>query len=182
MKFSGVILICVCAFAACNRPIKGRNGVVYKSAVQYNDYIVTRQTTLMQNVLDLIKAADHNIDSAENMLNRFVGQTASMIEEIKGMPAYKGDSALRDAAVRSFIFYKKVFGKDYMQIIQIRKKGIEVTNEDIAEANRIVEKITEEEGDYDKRFHEAQKNFAAKNNMKLRDNEMQKKFEKEIGQ
>lgn len=46
-----VFVFAVMALSACNKPVKGRNGVVYKSAVQYNDYIVNRQTTLMKNVV-----------------------------------------------------------------------------------------------------------------------------------
>ena len=177
-----IIVILVCGLIACNKPAKGRNGVSYKSAVQYNDYIVGRQSKLMQNVLNFTKAAAINLDSAEIMLGKFAGETAITIEEIKGMPAYKGDSSLRDAAVRSFSFYKDVFENDYSRIITIRKKGVDMTSEDIEEMKNIVDKITRDEKVFDKSFHNAQKNFADKNHMKLKENEMQEKFEKEIDQ
>jgi hypothetical protein len=183
MRFLSVLFVTlVFGISACNKPLKGKNGVTYKSAVQYNDYIVSRQTKLMQNILNFSKAAEIDLDSAEKMLARYVTETAANVEEIKGMPAYKGDSSLRDAAVRSFGFYKKVFGDDYSRIIQIRKKGEDITSEDITEMSDIVEKITKEEEGYDKAFHNAQKNFADKNKMKLMENEMQKKFDKEIDQ
>ena len=182
MRIWSLAIFWVLFLTACNNPVKGPNGIIYKSATQYNDYIVNRQAILMQKVLDFSKAAEIDVDSAENMLNRFVGQTATMIDEIKGMPPYKTDSSLRDAAVKSFIFYKKVFEKDYMRIIQLQKKGFEITEEDVAEANRIVEAISSEEEVYDNRFYDAQKKFAAKNRMKLRENEMQKKFDREISQ
>ena len=108
-----------------------------------------------------------------------MAEADKMIEEIKGMPPYKGDSALRDAAVSSFSFYKRVFGKDYMDILEIKKKGPEnITEEDMQQANAIVEKISKEEEGYDKRFHEAQQRYADKNNMKLADNKMQKEIDK----
>ena len=181
-NLSVIFFILVFSVVACNQPVKGRNGVTYKSAVQYNDYIVSRQSKLMQHVLDFAKAAANNLDSAAKMLAEYTNQTAQTVEDIKGMPAYKGDTSLRDAAVRSFSFYKNVFQNDYTRIIQIRKKGDEMTNEDVVEMQRIVDKITREEEGFDKSFHNAQKNFADKNNMKLAENEMQKKFEKEIGQ
>jgi hypothetical protein len=177
-----VIIVLVCSFIACNQPVKGRNGVSYKSAVQYNDYIVSRQTTLMQHVLDFAKAAETNLDSAERMLTKYTDETAKTVEEIKGMPAYKGDTSFREAAARSFNFYKDVFQNDYTRIIHIRKKGDKMTNEDIEEMKKIVEKITRVEEGVDKSFHNAQKNFADKNNIKLMENEMQKKIEKEIGE
>jgi hypothetical protein len=182
MRYLPVIVVTlVFGISACNQPIKGKNGVTYKSAVQYSDYIVGRQTKLMQNILDFSKAAENDLDSAQKMLNKYIDETTKTIEEIKGMPAYKGDTSLRDAAVGSFGFYKSVFQNDYSRIIQIRKKGADMTNEDIKEMSDIVEKITKEEEGFDKRFHNAQKNFADNNHMKLMENDMQKKFDKEIG-
>jgi hypothetical protein len=180
-NLSAIFFILVFSIIACNQPVKGRNGVTYKSAVQYNDYIVGRQSKLMQHVLDFAKAAASDLDSAGKMLAEYTSETAATVEDIKGMPAFKGDTSLRDAAVRSFSFYKNVFQNDYTRILQIRKKGDEMTSEDMEEMQRIVDKITREEEGFDKSFHNAQKNFADKNNMKLAENEMQKKFDKEIG-
>lgn len=182
MRYVSIIIVLVCSIISCNQPVKGRNGVTYKSAVQYNDYIVSRQSKLMQNVLNFSKAAEINLDSAEKMLVKYSIETATTVEEIKGMPAYKGDTSLRNAAARSFNFYKDVFQNDYTGIITIRKKGDEMTSEDIEKMKNIADKITREEEGFDKSFHNAQKNFADKNNMKLMENEMQKKFEKEVDQ
>jgi len=177
-----LIVVLSSGFTACNEPVKGRNGVTYKSAFRYNDYIVSRQTKLLQHVLDFVKVAETNLDSAGKMLINYTDETAATIEEIKGMPAYKGDTSMRNAAVRSFGFYKNVFQNDYSRIISIRKKGEDMTAEDMNEMKKIVDKITREEERFDKSFHNAQKNFADKNNMKLMENEMQKKFDKEIKQ
>ena len=57
-----------------------------------------------------------------------------------------------------------------------------MTNEELKEMKDIVDQITRDEKGYDKSFHDTQKNFADKNNIKLTENEMQKKFEKEIDQ
>lgn len=175
-QLTAIVVILAFSIGSCNQPVKGRNGVSYKSAAQYNDYIVSHQTKLMQNVLNFVKVAETNLDSAEKMLERYTGETASAIEDIKGMPAFKGDSSLRDAAADSFGFYKNVFQNDYTRIISIRKKGADMTGEDTKQMQNIVEKITREEEGFDKSFHNAQKNFADKNHMKLLENEMQKKF------
>jgi hypothetical protein len=168
--------------SSCNSPVKGKNGVIYKSAVEYNDFIVSRQTKLIRNVLEFSKAAEVNTDSAQQKLNTYVNQAEEMINEIKGMPPYKGDSLLRDAAISSFAFYKKVFDKDYREILDIKRKGDEnITTEDAERANAIIERITKEEESYDKRFHEAQKSYAQKNNMKLIDNKMQQEIDKYKG-
>lgn len=183
MRQLPVIIILACGILACNQSsVKGRNGVIYKSPVQYNDYIVGRQAKLMQNVLDFSKAAEIDLDSAKKMLDKHTIETARAIEELKGMPAYKRDSSLRDAAIRSFSFYKNVFQYDYSRIITLRKKEAEITSEDIEEMQKIVDKITRDEEGFDKAFHNAQKNFADRNHMKLMENDMQKKFNKETDQ
>lgn len=179
MRYLFLSLVVVIGLAACKQPVKGRNGVSYKSATDYNDYIVNRQTALMKNVLDFGRLADISIDSAAAMLKTSAIQATKMINEIKGMPPYKGDSALRDAAINSFIFYKGVFEKDYADILNIKRKGSEnITSDDVAEANRIVDRIGKEEEVLDKAFHNAQKAYADKNNMKLIDNKMQQEVDK----
>lgn len=159
---------------------KGANGIVYKSAVEYNDYIVGRQTTLMRNIMDFVKVAESDLDSAEKMLDKYVKETGAMITEIKGMPPYKGDSTLRDAAVGIFGFYKKIFDKDYRDILHLRSEQ-DGTSTDIEDRiQQIVKNVEDEEKGFDNRFQSAQKAFARKNNMKLIENEMQKEFDEKV--
>lgn len=170
--------IVICGFIACKQSVKGSNGVTYKSPVDYNNYIVTRQASLIKNILSFTEIAQTNLDSAGQLLGLYENQTETMINEIKGMPPYKGDSSLRETALKSFRFYKKVFSDDYKRLIEIRKQGGEQTEEGVAEMNQIVEKLSKEEEQLDKAFHNAQQNFADKNKMKLDANEMQKKIDK----
>jgi hypothetical protein len=178
MKYLFIAILATLGLAACNQPVKGVNGEVYKSATDYNDYIVGRQTAIMKNVMDFVEVSQTNLDSAGKMLDIYVVDIDKMITEIKGMPAYKGDSTLRDAAVASFGFYKKIFANEYKQLIDIRQSGQAETQEGVDAMNAIVNKISTEEEKYDKDFHNAQRDFASKNNMKLKDNEMQDKIDK----
>lgn len=162
---------------SCNQPVKGKNGIVYKSATDYNDFIVNRQTTIMKNVVDFVDASKVDLDSASQMLDGFVVDIGKMIDEIRQMPPYKGDSLLRDAAINSFSFYKRIFSNEYKDLLRIRQSGGAETQEGLEEMNRIVDKITREEEKYDKEFHNAQRDFAKKNNMRLKDNEMQKEID-----
>src|ERR1044072_6764441 len=74
LGFSLAILV-----VSCNKPVKGKNGVTYKTAVEYNDYIVNRQSTLIKDVIAFGGAAQTNLDSAEHMLTDFVKQAGTMI-------------------------------------------------------------------------------------------------------
>lgn len=160
-------------FLACSEPVIGKDGVIYKNPAQYNDYIVSRQTKLMKNIIDFGKMVAINHDSAELLLHRYVGETEMMINEIRDMPPYKKDSSLRDAAIHSFSFYKRVFGHDYMQILSIRKKQGQLSDGDMQEISRILDTISKEEGDYFAAFQQAQNEFANKHKMELKENNMQ---------
>lgn len=76
------------------------------------------------------------------------------------------------------------FIKKYLQkiikryFLELGKEGIGSTEEGSAEINNIVEKITKEEENFDKAFHNSQKDFADKNKMKLMDNNVQKEIDK----
>lgn len=179
MKSKLVILtiVMLAGFAACNKPVKGRNGVTYKNAVQYNDYIVSRQVSLMKKMVDFSKVVEIDLDSAAQMLDRFVKETDVVLTELKGMPPYKQDSAFRDAGINSFIFYRRVFAEDYPRMLNVSNKP-DITPEEVEkETTEIMEKLSDDEGRLDKAFQKAQKNFASKNKMKLRENSMQKEIE-----
>lgn len=169
-------------FIACkNESPKGANGVVYKTPVQYNDYIVSRQTRIMQNIMKFAEVAQTDLDSADHLLDKYVVETGKMITEIKGMPPYKGDSSLREAATGIFGFYREIFDKDYRDILHLRSEQDGTSTDIETRINDIVKKIEEEEKGYDDRFQKAQQNFARKNNMKLAENKMQKEFDEKMG-
>jgi hypothetical protein len=176
-------LIAANFLAACDLPVKGRNGEVYKSPVQYNDYIVSRQTKITNNIIQFGEVSGKYLDSADHLLDIYANETGELINDLKDMPPYKGDSLFRNSAVDLFIFYKKIFSNEYKRMViilrSINKKttGNEGTAEEIAELQRITDALTREENKYDKALHKAQKNFAVSNNMRLRDNEVQKKVD-----
>jgi hypothetical protein len=181
MRYLLLSLIIVFSLIACKQFVKGKNGITYNSPKKYNNYIINRQTSLMKQVLEINIIAAKNIDSAEAMRTRSVKDIDNMIIEIKGMPPFNGDSALRDAATESFTFYKQLFENDYKIVLNIRKKTeAETTQEEEDEVSRIVENINKKEESLDKAFHHAQKNFAEKNKMELITNQIQKDFEKEL--
>lgn len=174
MKKLLFLLVVSTALIACNNSEKGPNGVTYKSAVDYNDYIVGRQTTLLKKIMNFAEVAQLDLDSADIMLDGYVKDADGMIKEIKGMPSYKKDTAFRNAAINSFIFYKKAFDDYYRAIIRIRKVAADDAE---TQLNDLLEKLTAEEEKHDKAFHNAQRNFAEKNKMRLKDNEIQKKID-----
>jgi hypothetical protein len=173
-----LILVLAPLFISCKYRAKGDNGVTYNSPVEYNDYIVGRQTKLMKRILEFGKVAQVDLDSAARLLDTYIKETDEMIGELKGMPPFKKDSSLRNAAIKSFLFYKKVFSEDYKEIISIRQNHGDETEEGVNSMTEIVDRITKQEEKLDKEFHNAQRKFADANKMKLVDNDIQKEIDK----
>lgn len=174
MKKVVLILSITISFIACSSPEKGPNGVTYKTPIQYNDYIIGRQTILLEKIMKFADAAKTDLDAADKLLNEYTADAAVMIKEIKGMPAFREDTAFRYAAVNSFTFYKKAFSEYYKDIIRIRREAAADADDQL---NSVLEKLTAEEKRLDYAFRIAQQSFAAKNKIKLMDNKMQQQIE-----
>ena len=177
LKLFFLLIVITTIHFTCKQSVKGSNGVVYKSAVEYNNYIIERQKILIKNVMDFVKVSQTDLDSADKILDKNVAEISDMINDINEMPDYNGDSSLRIAAINLFKFHKNLSENVYKRLIEIRRSGKDSTPEEVAEIKDIVEQVTKEEAGYDKGFRNAQKDFAEKNNMKLADNELQKNID-----
>jgi len=177
MRYLSASLLLLFLLPGCAQVAKGKNGKEYKTAVVYNDAIVNHQSRIMKDILNFVDASKVSLDSADRLLDVYTGELNTVIEDIKGMPAFRGDSALRDAAVQSFGFYKRIMTGEYKELIRLRKEGAGETDEGVAQMNAIVEKISKEEEGFDKNFHSAQLAFAKKNNITLTENDMHKKID-----
>ncbi len=177
MRYLAAGLFIVITMMACKESVKGRNGEVYKSAVQYNDYIVDRQTIVVKDIMEFSRVSAIDLDSAYLLLEKYEEKTDHTIRELEGMPAYKGDSSFRDAGVKLFNFYKKIFGGPYKELVNIRRSPDGVTEEGEARLQQIIDDLTKEEEKYDKIFYNAQQQFSKNNNMKMKKNEMQEKID-----
>jgi len=165
-----LLIVLAAIFNSCARPVKGSNGVVYKTVVDYNNYIIDRQKILIKNIVDFVKVSQTDLDSAENMMDENSTIITGLINDIKGMPPYKGDTLFRNAGINLFVFYKNLFGNEYKRLIEIRRNGGDSDPAQQNELNNIVDGIAKDEEMYDKIFHNAQKDFAEKNNMRLSEN------------
>ncbi len=172
------LLLLIPLFYACKEPLKAKDGTVFKTPADYNDYIISRQTNIIRKIIELGNRAESSPDTAYTLLDQFTAETDRVIIEIKGMPPYQSDSAFRNAAIRSFTFYKKLFNENYRRILFIRTQGGDATEEGVQEILDITEKVKREEELLDKQLHSAQTGFAEKYNMKMRPNAIQKEIDK----
>jgi len=177
MKYVLSLLIAASVFVACKQGVKGKDGKTY-TAVEYNDYIVNRQMIVLKNMMSLADITDEKLDWGLGVMSKTADTLDVLIRDVKDLPPFKKDSALRDAAVDLFSFYQRIFKDDYRELFEIRKNGGMATEEGMARMNEIVEKVSKEEDGLDKRFEIAQNAFAKSNGMRLEENSMQKKIDK----
>jgi len=176
---SVTVLLLLPLLFACKEPLKAKDGTVFKSPADYNEYIISRQTKIIRNIIELGKRIDISPDTAYTLLDRYASETDSVISDIKGMPPFRADSSFRDAAIRSFTFYRSLFNEHYRRILKIRMQGGDGSEEGINELMEVMDKIKREEEQLDKQLHNAQTEFASKYDMKMRPSAIQKEIDKQ---
>ncbi len=172
------LLLLLPFFYACKDPLRAKDGTLFKTPADYNEYIISRQTKVIRNIIELGNRIKVSPDTAYSLLDKYSTQTDSVIEDIKGMPPFRSDSAFRDAAIRSFTFYKTLFNDHYRTILQIRMRGGDASEDGVNEWMDVMDKIKREEEGLDKQLHNAQIDFAKKYNMKMRPSDIQKELKK----
>lgn len=142
----------------------------YKTAIEYNDYIVGEQ----DKVGDLIAKfntyiSDDDYATARTLLAvDMKKQAQSTLKNVKNMPGWKGDVALRDAAVALFQFYLDCIQNEYVEMLNIVSKDAAAINQaDYDRLDVILKNIVDKENGLDAAFEAAQTNFASKNGFTL---------------
>ena len=178
MHFSIKLLLFCALLQACKEPLKAKDGTVFKSPGDYNDYIISRQTRVIRNIIELSNLIEQHPDTAAVYLTKYARQTDTLISELRGMPPFKTDSAFRDAAIRSFTFYRTLFNEHYPRLLKVKMQGDTNTEEGISEIMEVMDKVKREEEQLDKQLHRTQRDFAERFDMKMRPNAIQKEMEK----
>lgn len=158
---------------------KKSDKISFSSAIEYNDYIVNLQTKTIKEILilsDNMKAGDSATVYAS--FDKFGTQAKASHEELKKLDVFEKDGEFRDKALDLFKFYVKIYEVDYKEMIELVLKK-EISEKDIARVDEIVNKVSIEETKLDGEFAKAQKIFAKKHNIQIKENELQKEIDKQ---
>lgn len=145
---------------------------LFETAAQYMDHIgkVNEETTV--KYLVYLSAVSHG-KSARKVEKRRVEVVNSISDSryaVMGMPPWKGDKSYRDSAAGYLKMLYNVFNEDYGKIVNMEE--IAEQSYDGMEAYLLAqEKAQEKLSEAHDRLREAQKQFAAKNNINLLINE-----------
>lgn len=168
-----ITLITSTIFIACHSA-KGDNGVTYSSAVQYNDYIVAKQSDLMADVVKL--STQQNVDNFEKTINGMIPKIDQSIKDIQGMPAWNGDSLFRNKALDLFKFYREACTNEFATVIKLLR-DVQTNPDNATKIQEIITAVSTKEEEFDNAIQKAQGDFAKENNMKITENSMQKQID-----
>lgn len=149
----------------------------FETAVAYNDFIVGEQTKVGETIKQFINTYSNSTDSSliQQARKAIVKQADSAVRHVRTVVSFKGDTSLKQSAIRLFNFYSVSAANEYNQLVQLSfdtRKSAEQVNKEMA---AIAKDITEREKSYDADFQEAQKAFAAKHNINLTENKFKLK-------
>jgi hypothetical protein len=144
----------------------------FEDAGKYMDYINNQNQDLTVKYLFYLSGVSHG-KSARKVEKRRIEVVNSINESrynIMGMPPWKGDRTLKDTAVAYLKILYAVFNEDYGKIVNMEE--IAEQSYDAMEAYLLAqEKANEKLAEASKKMSTVQKEFAAKNNVKLIDRE-----------
>jgi hypothetical protein len=149
------------------------------SASDYNNSIVAIQTTVINDILALSNTFEsRDAATMDKKYKKLKQTTVNAVNEITKMKGYEGNTELRDVAKNLFVFYKETVANEYAEMIGILKKpDAEITEKDIARIDEISSIISARESVLDERFAKAQSDFAAKYNVVIKENNLQKEID-----
>lgn len=175
-----VSLFASIAFISCkSKTAKGPNGVTYNTPAQYNDYIVNKQGEIMKDIMVFGETLASDPKGLLEKLPVYASEAETVVNDIKGMPAYSGNTEMRDEAVKLFSFYVDIFKNEYREMAQlsVTLDGQPANAEQTQQFNAFVAQVTKKEEPLDKSFQKAQRDFAKKHNMRMFENDMQKQID-----
>lgn len=149
------------------------------SPVEYNDVIIGEQTKMSQLMIEMTdEFQTFNFDKSDEVREKLVQQCEASVKAVKELPDYKGNTRFRDAGAALFGFYRDISDKEYKEMIDILKKGADITEDDIMRLTVIEQEIGAREEPLDNEFQAAQEEFATEHNISLIENKIQKDIDK----
>ena len=144
----------------------------FENAVQYMDHINKANQALSEKYLFYLSGMSHGKSARKVEKRRLeVLQAISITRSsIMGMPSYKGDRTLKDTTIAYLKILYNVFNEDYGKIVDMEE--IAEQSYDMMEAYMLAQqKASEKLQQASARQNEMQKQFAAKHNITLIEDE-----------
>lgn len=147
----------------------------FKTAVEYNDYIVELQNEIGAQILSFnesLALEDATLEKMNKMVDEIVITTKKVIAKTEAIEAFQGNTALRDNATALFKFYLSIFSNEYRELLTLFFTDLSI-QANVDKIQAILDSISQNETIYDDNFQKAQTEFAKIHNIELIENELQ---------
>ena len=138
-----------------------------QQGADYNNKIIAQTDPVINKYNQFIKTWQH-YNFGDPDLSDLKGDFKSLQEQIKtsmdaigDIKKFDGKTEFKDAATEYIGAYKSVVDNEWMQIMNLLKKGENFDKSDASTCDRIAKKIDVKTGDADSKFFKFQKSFAA---------------------
>lgn len=128
---------------------------------EYHDAIVGEQEKVLRLMDNMGNHLSSDLDKAEQLRGELLHQCNKSVTVLQAMPAYDGDTRLRDACVALLRFYAKVSADEYKEIIDLLRKK----EPDIDRMRELQEELFGPELTLVLELRRAQKEFAEKHGL-----------------
>jgi hypothetical protein len=138
---------------------------VLETPEAYNTFITDRQLRVYEYIAQMSDAAKVSSENAIDVISKAGVQIEQLTNEIKAMPPYKGNDAMRDAAIALFEYYEDVFNHKYQQLIGYTSRRNLLTEDEVIQMQELSAEIISEEKRLHEKFKIKQQLFAEANKM-----------------
>lgn len=156
-----VALITVCCLLyACSAPAHSGDKQ-FHSAVEYNDFILEQQNSIIRRMLLLNELYDRGTEKEiRSAFDSLVFKCSASLLCIKELTPFEEDSVLKLDAQRLFVFYDSIFHREYKRMLEIFLKGELASDAEVDELNKIVIAVGEQEAKLNEALSKSQEAFS----------------------
>ncbi len=154
---------------SCEMESRAPHGITFSSPLLYNQYIVDRHKTLVEDIDIYNLAMEHDYAFATKTLDSIFIHSTQSLQDIQQMAPFKGDSSFREVSADFFKYYSGNFIDMSKKLIHLKGKmdsGL-ASHDEIRTLNEMAKKIDEHSESLQMRAEEIQRRFARKNNFTL---------------
>ncbi|MGV3630415.1 MAG: LIC11966 family surface protein [Bacteroidota bacterium] len=148
-----------------------------QTPLEYNNQIISEQTKIMNLILEFGRNNSQDVNVIDGIRLKIVDQAEKSLKVVKAMEGYDGSTRMKEAAVALFSLYHDASKTSYKEMIDILKKGEDISVEDVERIQQIQMELTEKEKPLDAEFQAAQKEFATKHKLMIQDNPLQQEID-----
>jgi hypothetical protein len=155
-----VLILLGSLLLACSPPAHSGDRQ-FHSAVEYNDFILEQQNSIIRRMLLLNELYDRGTEKEiRTAFDSLVFQCSSSLKCISELTPFEEDSILKLDAKRLFVFYDAIFHREYKRMLDIFLKGELASDEEVDELNQIVIAVGEQEAKLNEALSRSQEAFS----------------------